>query len=411
MSDWSAWARARRSRVSVLALGAAVALAGCQSASGVRDDGVGGPANPASLPEPAIGSDEDAWSGSDEYAANIGLGLINASQGYAARTNGLPGGQGVRIAIVDSGVDNDHDDLDSRNFSFTGDIPETVDVHGTHVAGIAAARRNGQGMHGVAYNADVISIKALRTFDVVDGVALPIGSDSDELSLALLSAAGLDRDVWNTVQIAEDTAVVIEVDDDTPDIRNFKISSNGSAQADIINMSLGGPDPAHVLDENGNDVDGFPVLDAMRDAAVRNKIMVAALGNDGIAGASAAPAQYVDDPRMRGLAIAVGALDEAGTAAAEFSNSCGGLQQCIFAPGENIFATFPGDDYGELSGTSMAAPHGGAVRWRCSWPPSPTSRRARWSPASSLPPRIWTTPSASAPASSISPPPWRRWAP
>ena len=342
----------------LLYLGLGTLLTACGGGSSpLRSDGEGSATSPASLPEPALGSAASAWSDSAEYQANRGLALINAAQGYAARTTGRAGGEGVKIAIIDSGVDGNHDDLQSDNFSFDFDIPDTTDDHGSHVGGIAAAARNGQGMHGVAYNAELVSIKALRDIEIGGGFVIPSVGDSDEVALAILSAAGLERTVLNTNPLAPETAIVTPVESFRDGISRTVIASNKDAEADIVNMSLGGPDPDEILAINGRArVGSQPMFAAMEDAAGQNKLMVAALGNEGIDGASGAPAQYVDRGKVRGFALAVGALNESGTAPASFSNTCGGLEYCLFAPGENILSTLPGGSYAEFSGTSMAAP-------------------------------------------------------
>jgi subtilisin family serine protease len=74
-------------------------------------------------------------------------------------------GKGVRVAVVDTGVDFDHPDLRERitvanNFVDRGERTFTTDVHGTAVAGVIAASANDVGIVGVAPGAEIYALKA-----------------------------------------------------------------------------------------------------------------------------------------------------------------------------------------------------------------------------------------------------------
>ncbi|NET11288.1 MAG: S8 family serine peptidase [Symploca sp. SIO2B6] len=91
-------------------------------------------------------------------------------------------GDGVAIAILDDGVERDHEDLQANYDSSPSTLPSysynregapffRQDNHGTSVAGIIAAERNGMGITGVAYDA---SITAFSTADISETDASPI---------------------------------------------------------------------------------------------------------------------------------------------------------------------------------------------------------------------------------------------
>ena len=265
-----------------------------------------------------------------EYHASTGLPLIRASTGYAARTTGQPGGGGRTIAIVDTKIPVDdgesvgHPDLQGvKSVDVSGQV---VDIdHGTRVAGIAAARRNGWGVHGVAYNANIVGLSSgdetKRDFEAI-----------------MASIAGLTGSYGAS---------------------DRKWDSRPEASAHVGNFSLGLRRPEHDLD---------PVKRGMRLMAREGRVMVAAAGNDGEADPSTYPAVGVTDEGVAGWAMAVGALDATGEAAASWSNRCGKVKRwCLFAPGTDINSTQgayhdASRDHGPSEGTSAASPYvAGAV--------------------------------------------------
>ncbi len=344
-------------------------VAGCSGGEPLVESSRDDERGHAALPEPAEGSAAEAWSDSEEYRSSNGLAEIGAAEGYAARTTGEPGGRGRTIAILDTPVDLEHPELDGVTFNFRRDDPDFSDpdiAHGTHVAGIAVARRDGEGVHGVAYDADLVGIGVLRSVRQDRKVFLhPFAESPADIAAGIASAAGLRRkyDVLDRQGIH-----VLEEDDETGLPTVAERTSNPDASADILNLSLVTNDPHGQIRE------------ALRDAAAKGRILVAALGNcgspyrgaschrlddyDGL-GPTALPASYVWN--LDGHGIAVGALDSSGRGRAAFSNTCGEvMNHCLFAPGSSIRSTIPGDEYDALSGTSMAAPHvsgAAAVVW------------------------------------------------
>lgn len=98
----------------------------------------------------------------DPYASlQYGPRAVHADRAHAWVT-----GRGVRVAIVDTGVDTSHPDLIDRvvkttNFVEGGEKTFTADRHGTAVAGVIGARaNNGVGIYGIAPDAELVAVKA-----------------------------------------------------------------------------------------------------------------------------------------------------------------------------------------------------------------------------------------------------------
>ena len=227
----------------------------------------------------------------------IGAGLVHASGNKGA---------GVKVGIIDSGIDSAHPDL-AANFAGGWDFIEDDDTpqdgfgHGTFVAGIIGAVDDGQGVVGVAPEA---SLYAYRVLD---------------------SSGVFDRNSWDLVIAALDRAVADEMD--------------------VVNMSFGSfGDP------------GQAVFDACQRAEAAGIVLVAAAGN---LGTFAGTGDNVIFPARYSSAMAVAATTMADERAF-FSSTGPDLE--LAAPGFNIFSTLPGivpgfADYGTLSGTSFAAAH------------------------------------------------------
>ena len=197
-------------------------------------------------------------------------------------------------------VGDDPADLTNRSYG-NADVIGPDAMHGTHVAGIIAGGRSGFAQRGIA---EAVEIMAIR--------AVPNGDERD-------------KDVANAIRYAVD---------------------NG---ANIVNMSFGksmSPEKSYV-DE------------AVRYAASKNVLVVHAAGNDGedIDTADNFPRARFLDGQVAPTWIEVGASNwEAGrTLAADFSNY-GATTVDVFAPGVDIGSTLPEGRFGELDGTSMAAP-------------------------------------------------------
>lgn len=201
-------------------------------------------------------------------------------------------GEGVKVAVLDTGIDTDHQDLKEAivaSKDFTGDGIEDINGHGTHCAGIVAARLNQVGFVGVAPKADLIIAKVL-------------GNDG---------SGSFD---W----IASGVAWAVE------------------QGADIISMSLGGP------------VSSNRLYKAVHIALAKGVKVICAAGNEGSLFQNS-----IGYPGRYGGVITVASHDQDGNRSG-FSSRGGEID--VMAPGSNIWSTYVDGGYAELSGTSMAAP-------------------------------------------------------
>ncbi|WP_051075266.1 S8 family serine peptidase [Alkalispirochaeta alkalica] len=235
----------------------------------------------------------------------------------------------VVLAVVDSAIDQDHEDLrdviSEAGAVFLGGEaasgPAPPHDHGSHVAGLAGALGgNGTGVVGASFNGYRRVLVPLLPVTVLsrqgDGTVA-------DLAEGIYYAAGGRPGSWGH----------------RPD-----------RPAGVINLSLG------IASLRG--LSREALHGAVRFAAERDVVLVAAAGNNQLGGLS-----RVDYPARFPEVIAVGALDQ-GNNRAGFSHYGEDLE--LMAPGVQLTSTVPGDDppgsqYKEMSGTSMAAPLVSAV--------------------------------------------------
>jgi hypothetical protein len=263
-----------------------------------------------------------------DYSLLWGLDKIEATEAWDTTT----GSSSVIIAVIDSGVDLDHPDLQANiiagyDYVNLDAFPDDDNSHGTHVAGIAAAiGNNGQGVAGVSWKARIMPLK-------------------------ILDYNG-DGNIFDLAQATLDAA-------------------DGGAR--VINMSLGGSCPFN---------DWSPVQAAIDYATSKGALVIAASGNQG--------ASAVFCPAALDKVMAVGSTTESDFRS-YFSNYGAGLD--IVAPGSSIYSTLPGGDYGYKSGTSMATPYASglaALVWSLNTGLSPEAvRQVLQSTADDLGPAGW----------------------
>jgi thermitase len=234
------------------------------------------------------------------YGNQWGLPKIKAPAAWDITT----GSSDVIIAVLDTGIDLDHPDLAcsgklmaGKNFVSPGLPPDDDHGHGTHVAGIASAcTNNAAGVGGVSWGARLMPVKVLNSS----------GSGSyDDLADGITYAADQD--------------------------------------ADVINLSLGGPGASSVLE------------DAVEYADDRGVLVVTAAGNCGsgcwIGG------QFYNNPTFYPAAYPT-TMAVAATNPDDNWVSFSGHRSYVdvAAPGDGIYSTYLGGSYVYKDGTSMSAP-------------------------------------------------------
>jgi len=247
------------------------------------------------------------------------LGRIGAEKAWTRTT-----GRGVRIGIVDTGVDLDHEDLAGKVVESVSCVGSGGDQakckgsaqddqgHGTHVAGIAAAiKDNGKGIAGVAPDAQLVVAKVLGS-----------------------QGTGQGSDVIGGIKWVVDHG------------------------AKVVNLSLG--DPAQLV---GALISENELKEGVDYAWGHGAIPVIAAGNSNTGGLGLEGSNYGD---MNAIIVGATGPDDQPSS---YSTSTGGAKWAVAAPGgaadskktDDIFSTFwisgQKNAYTYLAGTSMAAPH------------------------------------------------------
>lgn len=229
-------------------------------------------------------------------------------------------GNGVHVAVIDTGIDLDHPDLigniaGGKNCNGTGTSYDDGNGHGTHVAGTIAASNNTIGVVGVAPEARLWGVRVLNN-----------------------SGSG----TWSQIICGLDFVTA-------------NAPANGGPIT-VANLSLGGSGESDNNCGNTNADALHKAICRTRDAGVT---IVVAAGNSAVNASTQVPSAYDD------AVITVSALADydglsGNDSFASFSNY--GLVVDLGAPGTSIISTWMGGGYNTISGTSMASPHvAGAV--------------------------------------------------
>jgi hypothetical protein len=204
-------------------------------------------------------------------------------------------GRGVRVAVIDTGVDSGHRELADRviaNENMVAENPPPPEIHGTAVAGIIGASENGFGMVGVAPEAELLALRACR-------------------QVAANNPAGRGDTV--AMVRALDMALV--------------------KKAKVVNMSFGAAQPDRLMEM------------LLEKGVAGGVLFVAPVGNE----RGMKSARF---PASSRLVIAVGGRDAKGR---PYPDAHAIAFASVSAPAENIFTAIPGGRFNFLTGTSMSS--------------------------------------------------------
>ena len=289
----------------------------------------------------------EADSGTGEAIFNWGATEMKAAEAAVVDVRRAP----VSVAVVDSGVEDTHPDLEGRvdttrsvKCSVNGVATQEVNgwrdefYHGTHVAGIIAANHNGVGIDGIAPNASIVAIQATNDNRLIY---------PEYVACAFMWAASHGVDIVNNSYSMDpwvywsptDPEQAAGLEGATRAIRYAQgkglavIAAAGNEGVDIDNPSIDNASPTDVPAPTKN----RPVAGSIRVPSML----------DGVAQVSAVKQAYGVVPGRVSLMRA------------DFSNY--GTTIDFAAPGDQIYSTAPllfyRSGYAVADGTSMATPH------------------------------------------------------
>ncbi len=265
-----------------------------------------------------------------------GINRIDGELSSAASGNGS-GSVNVNVAVIDTGIDPSHPDLNvvGGKGCAAGVGYTDGNGHGSHVAGTIAAKDDGNGVVGVVPGANLYAVKVLSDAG--------LGLTSDII-------CGID---WVT---------------------STRTDANPSNNIAVANMSLGG---GGTDDNNCGNSNNDAYHKAICNSTNAGVMHVVAAGNDGVDFRSTAPATYSEVLTVSAISDFNGApgggaastcradVDDTEANYSNFAVLAADQNHTIAAPGTCINSTWMLGGYNTISGTSMASPHVAGVAALC----------------------------------------------
>ena len=300
-----------------------------------------------------------------EYNNSSGLDMINAADAYAKGWTG----EGAVLGVIDTYQDKDHADFNGKYKWYKDYVRYDTTVansgnqhsHGTHVAGIVAAEKNGTGTHGVAYNADLVGANVDYHGNGMINKGLAQSALHDMAKLKSPESAGGE----------EMNIIAVNMSFNTPQLF---YDGSGSTVTQLSDGTFSASEITQRLVNNG-----YGDAKYWKIATDNDIILVNSAGNYGFDHAGDPGIWAVEENPdgslvLGGKMVIVGSWDGSGVAGNRAGHVCLNIDTVnnicndthrlsefyILAPGQNINSTLPtnsGSATGSLSGTSMAAPH------------------------------------------------------
>ncbi|QNK69232.1 autotransporter domain-containing protein [Variovorax sp. PAMC26660] len=298
-------------------------------------------AQPASYQDPGKIGDPESWRTS-EFNAEWGLAAMKAQYAYAAGYTG----KNISIGILDSGYYDKHPGLPASRFlpvtsnGVPGVLNANNNTHGTLVSGTIGAARDGQDMHGVAFNATIYEANTNATDGFLFGVSDPKFPASD----AKYFSAAYDALAATGVRIISNSW------GSQPGSENYSTLDN------IVNAYR-----QHSVANNGQGT----WLNAAMKVSMNGVVNNFSAGNTGYDNASLRGSLPYFHPELEGnWMTTTGYAQQQG----QVYNKCGIAKYwCVAAPtgtsstSYSGSATNPSAIYANFNGTSAAAPHASAA--------------------------------------------------
>jgi subtilisin len=270
----------------------------------------------------------------DAQTTPTGINRANADASPTAAINGTDQRVNVDVAVIDTGADLSHPDLNiyragAKNCSIGAVNANDLNGHGTHVSGTVGALDNGSGVVGMAPGARIWPVKVLTD-----------------------AGSGLNSDV----------------------ICGIDYVTSHASEIEVANMSLGG---SGTDDGNCGASNDDAMHAAICESVAAGITYAVAAGNDSENAANSTPAAYDEVITVSALADFNGlpgggapstCRSDVDDTFASFSNF--GSDVDLIAPGVCINSTWMLGGYNTISGTSMASPHvaGGAALYKATHP-------------------------------------------
>ncbi|WP_330301159.1 S8 family peptidase [Streptomyces sp. NBC_00503] len=280
------------------------------------------PANPAQSTTPA------------GEPVRADMSQIKADQAWAVN----PGSASVKVGILDTGVDDQHQDL-APNFNAADSAscaygkPDTrvgawrdVDTHGTHVAGTIAAAKNGKGVVGVAPGVKISSVRVAEpgnSFFFAENTICAFVWSGDHGFKVTNNSYYTDPWQFNCPDNIDQAAII-------EGVKRAQEYAEGKGSLQVAAAGNEDYDLAHKTTDSASPNDSTPTTRTITNACL-------------------------DIPTELPGVVTV-AANGTGTTKASFSNFGQGVID-VAAPGSNVYSTAPGGGYSTKSGTSMATPH------------------------------------------------------